>query len=125
RHAAYLTGPGLVSTNMASCSGSSTSCSSSARFQLPERHAFWNSAHRRGATFDVTEMQPLPPCALNPSAVASSPERYENGFLISSLCCDMRSTLAEASFTPATFFRVEIRARVAGRISTTVRGGTL
>ena len=32
------------------------------------------TAHRAGATLQVTEMQPTPPCALNPCAVGSSPD---------------------------------------------------
>ena len=71
---AYLIGAGLVSTNRLMCSGLSLSCSLSAVAKSPFKQAAWNSAHSRGATFDVTEMQPWPPCAMKPSAVISSPE---------------------------------------------------
>src|SRR5262249_56104231 len=71
---AYLIGAGLVSTNRLVCSSASLSCSLSAALKSPFRQAAWNSEHRRGATFDVTEMQPCPPCAMNPSPVLSSPQ---------------------------------------------------
>ena len=71
---AYLTGAGLVSMNRLMCSGISLSCSLSAVAKSPLWQAVWNSEHSRGATLDVTEMQPWPPCAMKPSAVTSSPE---------------------------------------------------
>ena len=72
---AYLTGAGLVSTNRLMCSGAQLVLKfQRARHNRPCRHAAWNSAHSRGATFEVTEMQPWPPCAMKPSAVMSSPD---------------------------------------------------
>src|SRR5579864_3125504 len=70
--AAYFVGAGLASQNRASCSGISLSCKASAVVKSPLRQADWNSVHSLGATLDVTEMQPCPPCAMKPSDVASS-----------------------------------------------------
>ena len=55
---AYLIGAGLVSMNRFMCSGISLSCSASAALVSPFCQARWNSEHSRGATLEVTEMQP-------------------------------------------------------------------
>src|ERR1035441_7830621 len=85
---AYLIGAGLVSTKRLMCNGASLSCSLSAVLKSPWRHARWNSAHSRGATFEVTEMQPWPPWAMKPSAVMSSPDIWLKSSPIAARCCD-------------------------------------
>ena len=52
-------------------------------------------------------MQPWPPCAMKPSAVASSPESWLKSSPMAARCCETRTTLAVASFTPAMFFKLE------------------
>jgi len=63
--AAYFTGAGLASTNIASCNGANRSWSCKAFPNSPSRHASWNWAQSFGAIFAVTEMQPWPhaPCS--------------------------------------------------------------
>jgi hypothetical protein len=43
---------------------------------VARQRRFLHLGAERGATFAVTEMQPTPPCALKPTAVASSPESW-------------------------------------------------
>ena len=83
--AAYFTGPGLVSQNIALCSGISRSCSSNTLSRSRFFQASCMSPHRRGATLAVTEMQPSPPWAMKPMALASSPESWIKPFLALSL----------------------------------------
>src|SRR6185437_5527861 len=87
---AYLTGAGLDSMKRLLCSGISLSCSASAALASPFCQARWNSEHNRGATFEVTEMQPWPPWAMKPSAEASSPESWMNSLPQASRCSDTR-----------------------------------
>src|SRR3546814_15796608 len=61
RDSAYLSGAGEASENIALCSGNSRSCSARARGQSFAAQAAAKSAHSRGATLAVTEMQPAPP----------------------------------------------------------------
>src|SRR5579885_1305758 len=91
---AYLTGAGEVSTKRLMCSGASLSCSFRAAAKSPRRQAPWNSAHSRGATLEVTEMQPWPPCAMKPSAVPSSPESWLKPSPMAARCCETRTMLA-------------------------------
>ncbi len=62
----------------------------------------------RGATLDVTEMQPAPPWALKPSAEASSPESWMKSLPQARRCSVTRSTLPVASLTP-TMLRKSLR----------------
>ena len=68
RDRAYFAPATPGSMKIALCSGISRSCRSSALSLSLASVASWNSAQRRGATLEVTEMQPTPPCALKPSA---------------------------------------------------------
>ena len=79
----------------------------------------------RGAMLEVTEMQPWPPCAMKPSAVASSPDSMLNSGPMAARCWEARARLAVASFTPTTFFRSKQRAMVSTLMSTTERPGML
>ena len=88
--------------------------------------AFWNSEQSRGATFEVTEMQPLPPWALKPSAVGSSPESWMKSVPQVARCSETRSTLPVASFTPLMFLKsCASRPIVSGSMSITERPGML
>ena len=71
---AYLAGAGLVSMNSADMQRHQLVLQLERARIIVLEAAAWNSAHSRGATFDVTEMQPWPPWAMKPSAVTSSPE---------------------------------------------------
>ena len=79
----------------------------------------------RGAILAVTEMQPWPPCAMKPSAVASSPESCTNSVPIAARCWLTRAMLAVASLTPAMFDSLDSRAMVSTDMSTMLRPGML
>ena len=70
-------------------------------------------------------MQPCPPCAMKPSTVASSPESWLKSSPIAARCCDTRTTLAVASFTPAMFSSSNSRFMVSTDMSITERAGML
>jgi hypothetical protein len=74
----------------------------------------------------VTEMQPTPPWALKPSAVASSPESWTKSLPQVMRCSETRSILPVASLTPTMFlmrlgerphrFRRHVDHRAAGNV---------
>ena len=70
-------------------------------------------------------MQPWPPCAMKPSAVASSPESWLKSGPIAARCCETRTTLAVASLTPAMFLSSYSRFMVSTDMSITERAGML
>ncbi len=125
RLAAYFTGPGLVSTNIASCSGSRRSCSAIACAGWPAFQAACISLHRRGATLPVTQMQPSPPAARKAIAVWSSPDSCTKSAPQARRVCSGRARFAVASFTPTMFGWRDRRAIVSTLISTTLRPGML
>ena len=75
--------------------------------------------------FETTEMQPWPPCAMKPSAVASSPDSMMKSGPIAARCCEARARLAVASLTPMMFFSAKQRVMVSTVMSTTERPGML
>src|SRR4249920_815107 len=83
------------------------------------------SGQSEGATLAVTEMQPWPPCAMKPSAVASSPESCTNSVPMAARCWLTRAMLAVASLTPAMFESLASRAMVSTDMSTMLRPGIL
>ncbi len=113
--------------NSASCRANSRSWSVSAPAWSPAAIAAWNAAHSRGAQLAVTEMQPIPPRALNASASSSLPDSWTNPSPSAARCRDTLASAPEASLMP---MKVRgnawtIRTTVAGRMSVTVRAGTL
>ena len=78
RLSAYLTGAGLLSHDSAAVNVTAVVASHWASTSWPCRNARCMARHRRGATFDVTEMQPSPPWSRKASAVASSPDSNRN-----------------------------------------------
>ena len=125
RLAAYFTGAGLVSQNIAACSGARRSLIAIALATSPARHACCICAHSRGATLAVTEMQPWPPAARNGSAVPSSPESWQNCAPMASRVRIGRPKSWVASLTPTMFGSLASRAMVATVMSTTQRAGML
>ena len=87
--------------------------------------AFWNSAHRPGATLAVTEMQPTPPIALKPSAMSSLPLSWQKSLPQASRCAVTRARLPVASLIPTILGCFATSARVSTEMSATVRLGTL
>ena len=83
--APYFTGAGLVSTNSALCSGIRRSWISNTLSRSRFFQASCMSPQSRGAMLAVTEMQPSPPWAMKPTALASSPESCRKPFLALSL----------------------------------------
>ena len=73
--AAYLTGPGLDSTNKASCNDDNFKLIYWALIIFDSCQAECISEHNFGATLAVTEIHPCPPCAKYAKAVPSSPDR--------------------------------------------------
>ena len=57
--------------------------------------------------------------------VASSPDNWLKSSPIAARCCETRTMLAVASFTPAMFFSSNSRAMVSTDMSITERGGML
>src|SRR6185369_5787755 len=125
RLAAYFTGPGLDSQNIASCSGVSRSLIAIAVLTSPLRQAPCISDSARGATLALTEMQPSPLWARKAITVASSPESMQNSLGIASLVRTGRARSLVASLTPTMFGSLARRAMVSTDMSTTLRPGML
>ena len=91
RDRAYLTGAGLVSMNEVLMQRHQLVLDVQRQIRnRPAGTRSGNSAQRRGATFEVTEMQPWPPWAMKPSAVASSPDNVSKSRPRAARCCDTR-----------------------------------
>ena len=74
--AAYFTGLGLLSTNIAVCTGCKILSNSFAFARLSsflDIKFFWNSEQSFGAIFAVTLIVPTPPLLLNSNALSSFP----------------------------------------------------
>ncbi len=125
RLAPNFAGAGLGSANISPCSSIRRSLISLAAARLPCSEAFCSRAQRAGATFEVTEMHPTPPCALKPTAFGSSPDSCTKSAPAAIRCCETRSILPLASLMPTTLAIFASRPIVSGRMSATVRPGTL
>ncbi len=78
-----------------------------------------------GATLTVTEMQPWPPWAMYPNAVASSPDSSTKSSPHSRRMTLGRAMSEVASLMPAMLGSLASRATVSLDMSTLVRAGTL
>ena len=91
----------------------------------PRCQASCRSAQARGATFEVTEMQPCPPWAKYGKTVASSPESCAKSSPMAMAVSAGRTRSAVASLTPTMFGSSASRAMVSTDMSITLRPGML
>src|SRR6266436_5246766 len=122
---AHFTGIGLASTNKSLCRSCKSASILRAFEKSPANAAAHTSFTRRGATFAVTEMTPLPPSLMKSTAVASSPDSSVNsaGTCASNSRARLNSGVASLSATIRGC--LARRATVHGSRSTPVRLGTL
>ena len=113
------------SRKIASCRGISRSVIASAVAKSPASVAACICAQSAGATLAVTEMQPTPPWALKPSAVASSPDIWQKSVPQAWRVFGTRDRSPVASLTPTIIGCFASSAMVATLMSTTDRPGML
>ena len=110
------------------CRGTSLSCSFERRARsCPAGRRSGTAAQSFGATLEVTEMQPVPPWALKPSAVMSSPDsRMKSAPSLARCRLAPAPCSAVASLTPTMLACASRRRAMVSTVrSTTVRPGTL
>ncbi|MEI3071329.1 MAG: hypothetical protein V8T47_02345 [Oscillospiraceae bacterium] len=114
---------GFTTQNSASHSGRSSSWRRAPSRKSPARQASVMATTASGATFDTTEITPLPPSAMIAAVWSSLPLQTGRPHRPSS--CAARLMLPQASLMPAICgWRASART-VSGRRSTPVRDGTL
>src|SRR5450631_2324062 len=121
---AYLSGAGLLSRNSTAVNFATGMAQRCALAICPCRQARNIFRHKPGATLDVTEMQPLPPCEMKANAVASSPVRSLKSGPSSDRSRVGRVTSPVASLRPIIPDISASRAIVSSASPQTVRDGT-